>query len=157
MKALDAIALRGIRARGRHGVLPAERELGQEFQVDVTLFLDTAPAAAGDDLALTVNYGELATRLSAVVEGEPVGLIEDERQLIRMTALAGWAVTLFHRQAELLFEPAHFGTEFGVGPFEIDVALLEHGTTLLQLGDIGLELFEGCIVGQFHHTSRIRV
>jgi dihydroneopterin aldolase len=74
--ALDAITLRGIRARGRHGVLPAERELGQEFRVDVTLFLDTAPAAAADDLTLTVDYGELAQRLADVVAGEPVALIE---------------------------------------------------------------------------------
>ncbi len=88
MKALDAIALRGIRARGRHGVLPAERELGQEFQVDVTLFLDTAPAAAGDDLALTVDYGELATRLSAVVEGEPVDLIETLAQRLADVCLS---------------------------------------------------------------------
>lgn len=76
MTGLDAITLRGIRARGRHGVLPAERELGQEFVVDVTLFLDTAPAAARDDLTLTVDYGELAARLAEVVAGEPVRLIE---------------------------------------------------------------------------------
>ncbi|MFI0352334.1 dihydroneopterin aldolase [Actinomadura sp. 9N407] len=73
---LDRIELRGLRARGRHGVLPAERELGQEFVVDVSLGLDTGPAAAGDDLSRTVDYGSLASRLVAVVEGEPVNLIE---------------------------------------------------------------------------------
>ncbi|GHE39068.1 dihydroneopterin aldolase [Streptosporangium violaceochromogenes] len=72
----DRIGLRGLRARGRHGVLAAERELGQEFVVDVTLFLDTAPAAARDDLTRTVDYGELAQDLVKVVEGEPVNLIE---------------------------------------------------------------------------------
>lgn len=73
---LDRIELRGLRARGRHGCLPAERELGQEFVVDVALGLDTRPAAAGDDLSRTVDYGSLASRLVAVVEGEPVNLIE---------------------------------------------------------------------------------
>ncbi|TDD79010.1 dihydroneopterin aldolase [Actinomadura rubrisoli] len=73
---LDHIELRGLRARGRHGCLPAERELGQEFVVDVVLGLDTRPAAAGDDLSRTVDYGSLAGRLVAVVEGEPVNLIE---------------------------------------------------------------------------------
>ncbi|WP_395107514.1 dihydroneopterin aldolase [Actinomadura sp. SCN-SB] len=73
---LDRIELRGLRARGRHGVLPAERELGQEFVVDVSLGLDTAPAAADDDLSRTVDYGSLADRLVAVVEGDPVNLIE---------------------------------------------------------------------------------
>ncbi|HEX4816284.1 MAG TPA: dihydroneopterin aldolase [Nonomuraea sp.] len=72
----DRIALRGLRARGRHGVLAAERELGQEFVVDATLFLDTGPAAADDELAETVDYGELAEALVKVVEGEPVRLIE---------------------------------------------------------------------------------
>ncbi|WP_405142570.1 dihydroneopterin aldolase [Sphaerisporangium sp. NBC_01403] len=72
----DSVTLVGLRARGRHGCLPAERELGQEFVVDATLFFDTAPAAAGDDLAKTVDYGELAVRLAGIVEGEPVNLIE---------------------------------------------------------------------------------
>jgi dihydroneopterin aldolase len=73
---MDSVTVKGLRARGRHGCLPAERELGQEFVVDVTLFFDTGPAAAGDDLAKTVDYGELALRLVEVVEGEPVNLVE---------------------------------------------------------------------------------
>ncbi|MBW8484960.1 dihydroneopterin aldolase [Actinomadura parmotrematis] len=73
---LDRIELRGLRARGRHGVLAAERELGQEFVVDVALGLDTRPAAAADDLSRTVDYGSLAGRLVAAVEGDPVDLIE---------------------------------------------------------------------------------
>ncbi|NAS23701.1 dihydroneopterin aldolase [Herbidospora sp. NEAU-GS84] len=73
---LDTVSLKGLRARGRHGCLPAERELGQEFVVDATLFLDVRPAAAGDDLSKTVDYGALALELVAVVEGEPVDLIE---------------------------------------------------------------------------------
>jgi dihydroneopterin aldolase len=72
----DRITLRGLRVRGAHGVLPAERELGQEFVVDVTLWLDTAPAASRDDVAATVDYGALAENLAAVVAGEPVELIE---------------------------------------------------------------------------------
>jgi dihydroneopterin aldolase len=72
----DRIELRGLRARGFHGVLPAERELGQEFVVDAVLWLDLRPAAAKDDVTLTVHYGELADRLVEVVTGEPVDLIE---------------------------------------------------------------------------------
>lgn len=88
MTALDAITVRGIRARGRHGVLPAERELGQEFTVDVTLYLDTAQAAATDDLTRTVDYGELATRLAAVVSGEPVKLIETLAERLAQVCLS---------------------------------------------------------------------
>lgn len=72
----DQIALTGLRVRGRHGVLPAERRDGQDFVVDVVLSLDVAAAAAADDLAQTVDYGTLATQLAAVVSGEPVDLLE---------------------------------------------------------------------------------
>lgn len=72
----DRITLRGLRVRGWHGVLAAERELGQEFIIDATLWLDTAPAAATDDVTQTVHYGELAEALAAVVAGQPVDLLE---------------------------------------------------------------------------------
>jgi len=72
----DRITLKGLRVRGFHGVLPEERRDGQDFVVDVVLALDLAPAAATDDVADTVHYGELAERLAAVVAGEPVDLVE---------------------------------------------------------------------------------
>jgi dihydroneopterin aldolase len=72
----DRISLIGLRVFGRHGVLSRERRDGQEFVVDAVLWLDTRPAAATDDLALTVDYAAVAGRLAAVVAGEPVALIE---------------------------------------------------------------------------------
>jgi len=72
----DRIALTGLRVRGHHGVLPSERRAGQEFVVDVSLDLDLAPAALSDDVADTVDYGELAEALAAVIRGEPVNLLE---------------------------------------------------------------------------------
>lgn len=72
----DLVMLKGLRQKGFHGVLPAERRDGQEFVVDVVLEVDTAPAAAADDLGRTVDYAALAARLVAVVGGEPVDLIE---------------------------------------------------------------------------------
>jgi dihydropteroate synthase len=70
------IDLRGIRATGHHGVLPEERRDGQEFVIDVMLSLDVAEAIALDDVAATVHYGELAERIVAAVERDPVDLIE---------------------------------------------------------------------------------
>jgi 7,8-dihydroneopterin aldolase/epimerase/oxygenase len=72
----DELALRGLRVRGTHGVFDHERADGQDFIVDAVLSLDTRPAAASDDLADAVDYGELAQRLAAIVAGEPVNLIE---------------------------------------------------------------------------------
>ena len=73
---MTSIALTGLRVRGRHGVFEHERRDGQDFVVDAVLELDTAPAAASDDIADTADYGDLAQRLAAVVSGEPVNLLE---------------------------------------------------------------------------------
>jgi dihydroneopterin aldolase len=84
----DRIVLTGLRARGRHGVYDFEREQGQEFRTDVVLELDLARAAATDDVADTVHYGELAERLVAVLTGEPVNLIETLADRLARVCLA---------------------------------------------------------------------
>ncbi len=86
--AADQLRLTGLRAWGRHGVLLAERTLGQEFIVDVLITLDTRAAAAGDDVRHTVDYAELATAVVTVVTGPPVHLIETLAQQIAEVALA---------------------------------------------------------------------
>jgi len=72
----DHIVLTGLTVRGNHGVFDFERRDGQDFVVDVDLELDTAAAAATDELADTIHYGELAEGLAAVIAGEPVNLLE---------------------------------------------------------------------------------
>lgn len=76
-KDLDRIMLKGVRARGLHGVLLEERDTGQEFSVDVTLaVLSISKAAKTDDLRHTVDYGGIATMIVEVIEGPAVNLIE---------------------------------------------------------------------------------
>ena len=72
----DRISLRGVRARGFHGVLPDEKVQGQDFVVDVLLDVDLSRAAGTDDLAHTVSYAEVAADVVALVEGAPLDLIE---------------------------------------------------------------------------------
>lgn len=76
MDVFDEIALTGVRAHGYHGVYPEERRVGQEFVVDATLRVDTRRAAASDDVADTVHYGEVAQAIAAIVAGDPVDLLE---------------------------------------------------------------------------------
>lgn len=76
MDFIDEITLTGVRAFGYHGVFEAERREGQHFVVDTTLYVDTSRAAETDDVADTVHYGELAERIVAIVEGDPVNLLE---------------------------------------------------------------------------------
>jgi 7,8-dihydroneopterin aldolase/epimerase/oxygenase len=72
----DRIELRGLRVRGHHGVYEHERRDGQDFVVDLVVWLDLKAAATSDDLADTVDYGALATRAAAIVGGEPRDLVE---------------------------------------------------------------------------------
>lgn len=73
---LDRIDLRGIAARGHHGVFAEERRNGQTFIADVSLGLDLGPAAREHDLTKTVHYGVLAQQIHDAIVGEPVDLIE---------------------------------------------------------------------------------
>ena len=72
----DRITLTGLRVRGHHGVYDHEKRDGQEFVVDVTVWIDLDRAAATDDVAETLHYGELAERVAEIVGGEPRYLIE---------------------------------------------------------------------------------
>ena len=85
--ARDRIRLAGVRGRGFHGVFDHERREGQEFVVDVELAVDLAPAGDSDELADTVNYGEIGAAALARIEGEPHDLIERLAELVAQDAL----------------------------------------------------------------------
>jgi dihydroneopterin aldolase len=72
----DRIELRGLTVRGRHGVYEQERADGQDFVVDITVWIDLADAAASDDLSDTYDYGVLAQRAADIVAGPSRKLIE---------------------------------------------------------------------------------
>ena len=82
MDMVDEITLTGLTVFGYHGVFDFERRQGQEFTIDLILQVPLAAAAASDDVADTVHYGELADRVAASVAGEPVNLIETLAQRI---------------------------------------------------------------------------
>ena len=84
----DQITLTGLRCTGFHGVLEHERREGQVFIVDLTLHLPLAEAAESDDLTKTVSYADLAERVVAAVENDPVDLIETLAQRIADIALS---------------------------------------------------------------------
>lgn len=72
----DWLHLAGMRFYGRHGAHPDERELGQTYRVDVELACDLSRAGRSDDLADTIDYGEVVRIVGGVVEGDPRQLIE---------------------------------------------------------------------------------
>lgn len=72
----DVIRLHNMQFYGRHGVNPEEQTLGQRFEVDVELCLDTRPAALQDDLRLTINYSQVYKTVQRIVEEERFALLE---------------------------------------------------------------------------------
>lgn len=72
----DRIELRGLKVRGHHGVFDFEKRDGQDFVVDITVWMDLRPAAATDDLTATMHYGELAESAAKIIAGPPRDLIE---------------------------------------------------------------------------------
>lgn len=88
----DRITLTGVRVRAHHGVFDFERVEGQEFVIDVSVAVDLAAAASGDDLGRTVHYGELAEAVADAVRRDPVDLIETVAERVADVALAYPAV-----------------------------------------------------------------
>jgi dihydroneopterin aldolase len=83
----DRILLEGMIFHGRHGTLPAERELGQPFVVDIELHLDLQAAGLSDDLTQTVDYSEVHRQAKEIVEGPPVSLTETLAERLARTVL----------------------------------------------------------------------
>lgn len=73
---MDRITLDGIRAYGRHGAEPGERERPQAFDVSLTIELDLERPRRSDDLADTADYALLHQRVVAIVGGASFALIE---------------------------------------------------------------------------------
>jgi dihydroneopterin aldolase len=72
----DRIILTNMVFPGRHGVGDVERASAQPFEVDVEIVRDLASAGRADDLAQTVDYGEVFRICRAVIEGPSKHLME---------------------------------------------------------------------------------
>ena len=84
---MTTIELRGIVARGRHGVAPNERVESQEFLID--LEVDVDPRA--DELSATIDYREISHCARRVVDERSFALLETLAETVAdaVKALAG--------------------------------------------------------------------
>lgn len=72
----DCIHLTGIRGYGYIGVLPEEQVLGQWFEVNLTLWLDLAPAGRSDRLEDTLDYGQVVKQVQQLLQTSRFALLE---------------------------------------------------------------------------------
>jgi FolB domain-containing protein len=69
----DRIHIRDLVVPGIIGINPDERVNQQDILVNLTLWVDTSPAAASDDIADAVNYRTITKRIIAHIQsGEPM-------------------------------------------------------------------------------------
>jgi 7,8-dihydroneopterin aldolase/epimerase/oxygenase len=73
---LARIALRNVRALGRHGADPGERDREQPFDIDLVVELDTRVAELSDELSDTLDYAALHRRLVTIVASTSFALLE---------------------------------------------------------------------------------
>lgn len=72
----DCIQVRGLELLVYCGVLPEEQARRQPFEFDLDIELDMGEAGRTDDLAATVDYGELSNRLAELLHEERFQLLE---------------------------------------------------------------------------------
>lgn len=88
----DTIWITGIEAIANHGVFDFERRNGQRFVVDVGMEIETRDAARSDDLADSVSYADVATRVHEALTRDPGNLIERIAERLAWTVLSFDAV-----------------------------------------------------------------
>ncbi len=73
---MDKIEVRGIFCESHLGVARRERKKKQQIVIDVIVQADLDAAAAGDDVALTVDYQQLTQRIQKTVQDHECKLLE---------------------------------------------------------------------------------
>jgi FolB domain-containing protein len=82
---VDRIIIKDLLVRGIVGINPDERKNRQDVLVNVTLWADTRPAAASDDIDDAVNYRTVAKAMIAhIEEGEPFLVERLAGELVRL-------------------------------------------------------------------------
>ncbi|MCI5953733.1 MAG: 2-amino-4-hydroxy-6-hydroxymethyldihydropteridine diphosphokinase [Lachnospiraceae bacterium] len=72
----DEIRIEGLEVYAYHGVYPEEREKGQTFYVNATLYTDTHKAGLEDKLELSTNYGDVCLFINQWMKGNTYQLLE---------------------------------------------------------------------------------
>jgi dihydroneopterin aldolase len=135
---IGTIELQGIRAIGRHGVLPEEQKRAQPFELDVRLALDLTAAAASDRLEDTVDYGLLAEAVVRTVELSNHQLLESLADRIAKMCLGSGPVLSAEVTVRKLRPPV---------PFHISTVAVTVTRTAVELDpddlpsvDVGVDL-----------------
>ena len=85
---MDKILMHNMYFYGYHGVLEAEKSIGQKFVVDVEIMLDLQNSGNSDSVDNTVSYAEVYDDVKYLVESERFNLIEALSERIASNVLS---------------------------------------------------------------------
>ena len=89
---MDKIILKGIQFHGYHGVVEAERQLGQKYEIDLELTIDLSAASKTDDLAYTIDYAQVVQRVIEIGTQQSFQLLEALAETIAEAILAQFQI-----------------------------------------------------------------
>lgn len=73
---MDKIKIQNLEVFARHGVFPEENVLGQKFIVTAVLYTDTRAAGQTDELAASIDYGEICREIEHFLTAHTFRLLE---------------------------------------------------------------------------------
>lgn len=114
---MDSIHVNGIRCYGYTGLLPEEQILGQWFEVDLTLWLDLAPAGKTDNIDDTLDYRQAIAIVKELIKNSKFALVEKLAEAIADGILQ---MNLVEKVRVELSKPAPPIPDFG-GRIQIDI------------------------------------
>lgn len=85
---MDKIIIKGLKVFAYHGVNPEEKRDGQQFVLDVTLYLSLLRACRSDDLNDTVSYAAASKTVIRTMTEAKYDLIERAAQRVAEQLLA---------------------------------------------------------------------
>ncbi len=126
----DIIKIENLEVFAHHGVYPQETADGQNFYINAALYLNARDAGQADNLALSVNYGEVCHFMNDYMKNHTCKLIEAAAEHMAEAVLLSFPLL---RQIELEIRKPH--APIGL-PFESVSVKIRRGwhTVYLALG-----------------------
>lgn len=113
----DKLLVEDVRFWARHGLSKEEQSVGTWFSVDAELAVDLRPAALSDDVASTVDYGQVMQRIVEIGTKNRVNLLERLAALVSEALLREFPTSQVRVRVRKLTPP--LGGLVGVPAVEI--------------------------------------
>ncbi len=89
---MDKVFITGLEVYCTIGVYDWEKSIRQKLVLDLEMDHDNRPAAAGDDIALALDYDRLSRRVTDLVSQSPLELVETVAERVAGVILGEFGV-----------------------------------------------------------------